>query len=266
MSWIIWRKLAAKSPPIARAWHFPAYSVGPSILATWKQPRPRCRFRSQKGARDRVLSEAELVEVWRASGSAGEYGAIVRLLLLTGQRRAEIGDLAWHEIDFERRHIDLPPERTKNNRAHIVPLSNEALAILHNIPKRTDRDLVFGRGVSGFSCWSKAKAQLDRRIGHARMVSKPMPPWTLHDIRRSVVTALNERGFAEPHVIEALVNHVSGSKAGVPGVYNRAAYIAEKRAAIERWGAHIIRAPDAANASCSVALPSPRPSSLQIEV
>jgi integrase len=89
----------------------------------------------------------------------------VRLL---GQRRTEIGDLIWPEIDFEKQCIDLPPERTKNARTHIMPLSDEPLVILRGMDHEEDRDLVFGRGAGGFSGWSKAKAELDARIAKAR--------------------------------------------------------------------------------------------------
>ena len=195
--------------------------------------------RAEGGGRDRVLSEAELVEIWQASGE-GEYGRIVRLLVLTGQRRLEIGDLAWPEIDPDKRQIELPAERTKNHRPHIVPLSDQALALLPS--RRKGRDLVFGRGDRGFSGWSKAKRELDARIAAARTVAgidKPMPAWRLHDLRRSFVTHLNELGFAQPHVVEAIVNHVSGHLAGVAGVYNKAQYLAERRQALDLWSAHV---------------------------
>jgi integrase len=193
--------------------------------------------RALQRARDRVLTENELVEVWRASGD-GEYGAIIRLLILTGQRRLEIGDLSWPEIDMERRQIDLPAERTKAGRAHLVPLSNEALEIIRTMRRRKGRDLVFGQRVGGFSGWSKAKSELDARIAAARVTAgaKPMPAWRLHDIRRSFVTHLNELGFAQPHVVEAIANHISGHLAGVAGVYNKALYLAERRQALEMWG------------------------------
>ena len=208
-------------------------------------PTLNIRSRAQNGARERVLSEAELVEVWRACEEASEFGAIVRLLILTGQRRAEIGDLAWPEIDLDKRQIDLPEHRTKNGRPHIVPLSDEALAVLKTVSPHEGRDFVFGRGAGGFGGWSKAKAELDTQIAKARAQAahkakgRPMPVWTLHDLRRSFVTHLSERGFAQPHVVEAIVNHISGAKAGVAGVYNRASYLAEKRQALELWGAHV---------------------------
>jgi integrase len=189
-----------------------------------------------------VLSEGELVEVWEVCGD-DDYGRIVRLLILTGQRKTEIGDLVWPEIDFDKRQIELPPERTKNRRAHLVPLADEALEILADVAALCGRDLVFGRGAGGFSGWSKAKAELDARIKTAREErgeEKPMPAWVLHDLRRSVVTHLHECKFALPHVVESLVNHVSGHLAGVAGCYNKAQHLDERRQALELWGKHLV--------------------------
>jgi integrase len=197
-----------------------------------------------------VLSEAELVEIWNACED-DDYGRIVHLLVVTGQRRREIGDLAWPEIDREKRQIELPAERVKNGRPHLVPLSDEALRILAGVKQRKDRDLVFGRGGGGFSGWSKAKAELDQRIAAARKkagIKKPMAPWVLHDLRRSFVTHLNENRLAAPHVIEAIVNHVSGHLAGVAGTYNKALYLDERRGALEAWARRV--AAIAAPAEC----------------
>jgi integrase len=124
----------------------------------------------------------------------------------------------------------------------LYPLSDEALAILDGVKRRKGRDLVFGRRAGGFSGWSKAKAELDSRIAVARAkagIKKAMPPWRIHDLRRSFITHMNERGFAQPHVVEAIVNHISGHLAGVAGTYNRAQYLAERRRALETWGLHI---------------------------
>jgi len=215
-------------------------------------PTMHIASRAKNGSRNRVLSEPELREVWNASLD-NDHGRIVKLLILTGQRRNEIADLAWPEIDQDKRQIDLPEHRTKNGRPHSVPLSAEAFEILK---ARTDeRDLLFGRGAGGFSGWSKAKADLDERIAANRKkagIRKTMPPWTLHDIRRTVVTHLVESrtrnngsskeetwSFAQPHVVEMLVNHVSGHKAAIAGTYNKALYLSERRQALEQWGAHI---------------------------
>jgi integrase len=183
--------------------------------------------------RERVLDDRELTTVWRACGD-DDYGRIVRLLVLTGQRREEIGGLRWGEVDLERAEIRLPGARTKNKRPHVIPLAPAALAILESVRRRTDRELLFGRtgGEGGFGGWSKAKAALDARL------DPKLEAWALHDLRRSVVTGMAELGIA-PHVIEAVVNHVSGHKAGVAGIYNRAQYGPEKRQALERWARHV---------------------------
>ena len=197
--------------------------------------------RSEAGARERVLTEPEIAEVWQACLD-DDYGKIVRLLILTGQRRAEIGDLAWPEIDLDKRQIELPASRTKNGRPHLVPLTDQSAAIIEGTTATDDRDLVFGRGAGGFSGWSKAKAELDARIAEARIkagIKKPMPPWVLHDLRRSFVTHLNENKFAPPHAIEAIVNHVSGHLAGVAGTYNKALYLDERRVALKLWAQRV---------------------------
>jgi integrase len=192
-------------------------------------------------SRDRVLTDRELVTIWRALPDS-DYGRIVRLLILTGQRREEIGALRWPEIDLEERVIALPAERTKNNRPHDVPLSRPAFAILKLHPARAGRDLVFGDGPrtrdgeardlkGGFQGWSKSKAALDKQ-------TSSIGSWRLHDVRRTVATRMAELGVG-PHVIEAVLNHVSGHKAGVAGVYNRSSYAAEKRAAVDLWGRHV---------------------------
>jgi integrase len=194
--------------------------------------------RREETSRDRVLDPAELRTVWRALGD-DEFSAIVRLLCLTGQRREEIGGLRWSEIDLESGVIRLPAERVKNNSEHTVPLSTPARAILEGQSQRDGRDYVFGRGQGGFSGWSRCKARLDARI--AEMTGKPLPGWTLHDLRRSFVTHIAEAGIAPPHVLEAIINHISGSKSGVAGVYNKSTYEKEKTAALVHWADHFFR-------------------------
>ncbi|MEI7876008.1 MAG: site-specific integrase, partial [Alphaproteobacteria bacterium] len=159
-----------------------------------------------------------------------DYGRVVRLLVLTGCRRDEIGSLRWSEINRDARLIALPGERTKNSRPHDVPLSDAALGVLDSAPRRVNRDFVFGEGKGGFSGWSKAKAELDARL--------PMKPWTLHDLRRTAATRMADVGI-QPHVIEAVLNHVSGHKAGVAGIYNRSAYEKEKHAALDALSNYI---------------------------
>jgi integrase len=187
--------------------------------------------RATSGPRERVLSEAELVSIWRACGD-NDYGRVVKLLILTAQRRTEIGGLMPSEVDLARREIALPGARTKNRLPHVVPLSDQALAILASAEPKEGGG-IFGK--NGFTHWSKSKAALDARL------PADMPAWTIHDLRRSAITLLNELGFAQPHICEAIANHISGHKQGVAGVYNKAAYSAEKRRALDLWGAHVER-------------------------
>lgn len=194
----------------------------------------------ESGTRERVLTEAELAEVWAAL-EEDRFGDIVRLLILTAQRREEIGSLRWSEVDLERGLIALAPARTKNKRSHELPLSPLARAILKQQPRR--RDMVFGRGKGGFSGWSDCKARLDERILTARKEadhkSKAMPDWHLHDLRRTAATVMADKLGVLPHIIEAILNHVSGHRAGVAGVYNRARYEGEMREALELWTSYV---------------------------
>jgi integrase len=185
-------------------------------------------------ARDRVLTNDELHLMWNALPD-NDYGDIVRLLALTGQRRDEIGSLRWREIDFDKAVISLPAERTKNSKPHDIPLSDAALAILQARPHRVGRDLVFGTGANGYLGWSSYKLSLDARIADKGTI----PPWRLHDLRRTAATRMADELGVQPHIIEAVLNHVSGHKAGVAGIYNRATYEKEKRQALNIWGEHL---------------------------
>jgi integrase len=186
-------------------------------------------------SREHVVTDEELAAIWRGCRDA-DYGRIVRLLILTGQRRDEVADMRWSEMDLDQGIWVIPRERTKNRLTHEVPLSDVALEILRSIPRRDERDFVFGEGRGGFSGWSKSKTRLDARITKSGAV---MRPWRLHDLRRTVATRIAETGTL-PHVVEAILNHVSGHKAGVAGIYNRATYSAEKRAALEAWASHVV--------------------------
>jgi integrase len=196
--------------------------------------------RTDEVARDRVLSVDELGEIWNGL-LADDYGTIVKLLMLTGQRREEIGGLRWSEIDFDRGVIVFPSSRTKNKREHEISMSDAVRDLLQTRDRESGRDLVFGAGKGPFSGWSNAKEALEARLLEAREKatgSRGRPSaWRLHDVRRSVATHMAENG-TQPHVIEAVLNHISGHKAGVAGVYNRAAYIAEKSAALTEWADH----------------------------
>ena len=187
--------------------------------------------------RDRVLTDEELRLIWRQAGE-GDFGDIVHLLILTGQRREEVAAMTWEEVDLEGATWRIGGERTKNARAHEVPLTQPALEILGARRRSDGRALVFGSS-GPFSGWSKAKAALDARISAALGGCAPAS-WRLHDIRRTVATRLSDLGVL-PHVVEAVLNHVSGHKAGVAGIYNRSSYAAEKSAALTLWGDHVRR-------------------------
>lgn len=212
--------------------------------------------KNEEQSRERVLAPSELRLVWKALGD-DDYGSIIKLLALTGQRETEIGSLQRSEI--HEALIVLPPERTKNKRPHTVPLAPAALKIIQaREAPDSERDLLFGRGQGGFSGWSKSKERLDERIEEANG-GKPIAHWTLHDLRRTFATyagggmeahqlaklAKADRELAsglgiQPHVIEAILNHVSGHKAGVAGIYQRSSYEREKRTALDLWAAHLL--------------------------
>lgn len=188
-------------------------------------------------ARERVLSMDELNRVWTAAGEAAyPFGDMLRLIVLTGQRRSEIAELERGWIDAEQRAVEIPAARYKTKRAHVFPLSAPALALVEALPKWNSGDCLFSttggkRPVSGFS---KAKLRLDeliaKRGGQEGLVL--MEPWTVHDIRRSVATHMARTGTPQEH-IERVLGHVV---AGVAGTYNRYSYLDEKRAALEAWG------------------------------
>ena len=183
------------------------------------------------GSRERVLTSDELRVIWTATAGSDQYSSIVRLLLLLACRRDEIGSLRWFEVDLDQAMISFPGERTKNSKPFDIPLTPTTLAILAAQPRR-DRAFVFGRGQQGgFSGWSKSKKELDQRANIA--------PWRLHDLRRTASTVMHGLGV-QPHIVEAVLNHISGHKGGVAGVYNRATYAAEKAAALALWGEHVL--------------------------
>jgi integrase len=179
-------------------------------------------------SRERVLSQEELLKLWRNLGE-DKFSDIVRLLLLTGQRRGEISALAWSEVDLAKGIIILPPARTKNKRQHELPLSRQALAIIERQPRRNSSEFLFS-DKQGYKDWDTAKRKLDERIRIA--------PWRLHDLRRTCATQLGELGV-QPHHIEAILNHYSGHRSGVAGVYQRAKYADEMRSALQRWADHV---------------------------
>ncbi len=195
--------------------------------------------RTEEQSRERVLDPAELRAIWNLLED-DHFGAIMKLLALTGQRAAEIAGLRWSELRGD--VVVLPPERVKNHREHVVPLSEPARAIVAAQPHRFGadgelRDLIFGFGDGPFSGWGKSMEALNKRI--AEKTGQPLQHWTPHDLRRSFSTHASGLGV-QPHIIEVILNHVSGFRAGVAGIYNRQAYDAEKRTALALWADHLL--------------------------
>ncbi len=196
-------------------------------------PRIRLAKKARRAAttRHRVLSDDEIKAVWSNLYEEGPFATIVRLLLLTGQRRSEVAEMRWEELDLDKAVWEIPADRTKNQLPHIVPLAPMAVDLLKG-RNRIGEYVFTTTATSPFSGFSRSKERLDGRL-------KFKEGWTLHDLRRTFVTRLNELGVP-PHVVEACVNHVSGSaKAGIAGVYNKAEYLSERKAAMERWATEL---------------------------
>lgn len=203
--------------------------------------------------RERTLNEAELVAVWRAAEATPyPFGHGVRLLIATGARREEVFGLPWSEIDLDRRCIDLPAVRSKNAEGRLVHLSALALDVLAGMP-RLGPYALSGHGETPFTNIGHSKAKLDAVIARQRAEARlgrplgederPEPcdaltSWRLHDLRRSVATGLQRLGV-RLEVIETVLGHVAGSRAGIVGTYQKHALTDEARAALGRWGAHV---------------------------
>jgi integrase len=183
-------------------------------------------------ARERVLTNAEIVAFWRACEQIDPpYGAVARLLLLTGARLNEVAGMRREELSEDGTTWTVPSERSKNHRSLVLALPPLARDIVGKLPM-IDGGFVFTTtGQRAVTSWTRAKAELDAAMGTPA-------PWRLHDLRRTAATGMADLGIL-PHVIEAVLNHVSGAKAGVAGIYNRSTYAPEKAAALTRWAAHI---------------------------
>jgi len=197
--------------------------------------------------RERVLSEEEIRLVWNTSEQLGwPFAPWVKLLLLTGQRRSEVAAMRWQDIDLKQKIWTIPGTVAKNGNAHAVPLSGMAVELLESVPKITPKGLVFTTTrVTPISGFSRAKKRLDNEILAAMREQavkrkeepekvKALPEWRLHDLRRTAATGMASLRIP-PHIVEAVLNHKSGTVSGVAAVYNRFDYADEKRAALEAW-------------------------------
>jgi integrase len=182
--------------------------------------------------RDRILTDSELAAIWNAADGSDNFSRIIRLLILLPCRRQEVGGMTHNELDLDAATWTIPAARAKNKRAITLPLMPAALDIIKAVPRRAGRDQLFGsHHEKGFSSWDRAKKALDAKLDINE-------PWGAHDLRRTSATRLADLGVA-PHVIEQILNHVSGHKAGVAGIYNRSSYEREVRAALALWSDHL---------------------------
>jgi integrase len=209
---------------------------------------------AKENQRDRILRDWEIRAVWAACGELGIFGRAFKMMLATGQRRTEVGEMTWGEIDRRQSLWTLEKDRTKASRAHLVPLSSLVLSILEECPKIGD--YVFSTGRSGrgrlavdakpvpISGWGKAKNQLDvMALKHARAFAEQdgetapeaFPEWRLHDFRRTAATHMTTLGVPRL-IVGKVLNH---AEPGVTKVYDRHEYLREKKAALDRWSVHL---------------------------
>jgi integrase len=207
---------------------FLGWCVGRAVLD--RSPAEGVPLPTKEVARDRVLSDDELVRVIMAARQIGDpYGGIVEMLALTGQRREEVAQCKWDEMEMARRTWELAPQRTKNAKGHEVYLSDQAMVVL----SRADKTgmFVFSRsGTAPFQDFSLAKRELDQLSG--------VTGWRLHDLRRTCVSGMARLGVA-PHVADKILNHQNGTISGVAAVYQRHDFLAERKQALKVWGAHV---------------------------
>jgi integrase len=198
-------------------------------------------------ARDRVLDDAEILLVWcAASSTAYPWGPFYKLLILTAQRRDEVAGMQWPELNLDKREWIIPSARTKNGKEHLVHISPMAFDILANLQRQAKKD-ANGKPISRYvftttdethiSGYSRAKAFLDAKIVKLNDEAE-IPEWRVHDIRRSVATGLGALKVP-PHIVERILNHVSGVNGGIVGVYQRFEYANERREALIKWANHI---------------------------
>jgi integrase len=197
--------------------------------------------------RDRVLSHDELRWFWAACDRLGwPFGPLFKLLLLTAQRRDEVGSIEWAHLELGLTTWTIPREKAKNDRAHEVHLAPQAMALLHSLPRTSETFVFTTTGVTPVSGFSKAKKVLDRLMEaeRRRALDLPenappaIPTWILHDLRRTAATGMARMNIP-PHIVDKILNHVSGAIRGVAAVYNRHAYLDERRTALDAWATRI---------------------------
>ncbi len=203
-------------------------------------PTMHVRAPHSEKSRDRSLSETEIKILWQVLNGEPIFGGLMKFLLLTGQRREEVAQMRWSELDLDSDQPmwEIPRERVKMDRPHRVPLSPLAVDILNRVPRVGDKFTFTTTGNSGMSGFSRAKTRIDNAI--ARLVAAEglngvfQKPWVIHDLRRTCATEMAELG-ASRDVVELILNHRSGSRSGVAAIYNRSELLSERRIALNNW-------------------------------
>jgi integrase len=236
------RLLFADVRPIF-AWALDRAAIEVNPLTGMKGPQPL-------DARDRVLSDEEVKAFWQAASAENwPFSSVFKTLLLTGQRREEVAAMRWREVDLDAGQWTIAKERCKNGKAHTVDLHPEAIRLLDRLGdaatprlmKDTEEreDLVYSTtGTTPVSGFSKAKGRIDARM--QAILGDKFQPWRTHDLRRTGASGMAALGF-QPHVIERVLNHISGAQGGLVGVYQRHEYREERRRAIREWGDHLMK-------------------------
>ena len=230
-------KIEAKHPISARYTFavlrpFFKWCVGRQYIAL--SPMENLAAPSLPKARDRILSDDEIKSFWKATDTSCQgmylWGPFYRLLMLTAQRREEVGGIRWSEVDLDKAVWTIPSERTKNGKAHIVHLSPLAVVTLKSLT-RANSEYIFTTTLKApISGYGRAKKRLDGLT--------EIKDWVVHDIRRTAASGMAKLGF-QPHIIERVLNHVSGAQGGLVAVYQRYEYLEERRRAIEAWGTYV---------------------------
>ena len=198
--------------------------------------------------RERVLSDKELRALWAACDAEGyPFGDCMKLLILSGQRRAEVAEMRWSELDVEKRLWTLPSQRAKNGRQHTVPITDAMLVVLKRMPRFLGSDFVFTTtGKTPVSGFGRLKGRLDTSMPDGT------EPWIIHDLRRTMSTNMAMLGVPQP-VTEALLNHKTGVVSGVAAIYNVYSYADEKREALGAWSRHVMKLVKLQDAQISIA-------------
>jgi len=224
------------------AWAFECGAVQNNPMAGLRCPKPET-------PRDRVLDDTEIKALWQAATEQSwPFENVIKLLLLTGQRREEVAGMRWREVDLDAGQWTIAKERCKNGKAHTIDLHPEAVRLLDPLgddaasrlmKQSAEEDFVFSTtGRTSVSGFSKIKARIDVRM--QQILGDKFQPWRIHDLRRTAASGMAALGF-QPHVIERVLNHVSGAQGGLVSVYQRHEYREERKRAILAWGAHVMQ-------------------------